>query len=50
LSAAKAIVTFADPLVVMNALVKVDVALIGRMSKKIHYVETDKNYHKNYTI
>ena len=31
-SAAKVIVTVADPLVVENALVKVDVALIGWMS------------------
>jgi len=31
-SAAKVIVTFPDPLAVMNALVKVDVALIEWMS------------------
>ena len=41
-SAAKIIVTVADPFVVLNALVKVDVALIGLISKKTPYVVVDK--------
>ena len=44
-SAAKFIVTVPDPFVVVNALVKVDVALIERMSLKIPYVVIEKNYH-----
>ena len=46
-SATKVIVTDTDPSVVANALVKVDVALIGRVSQKIPYVVIDKNYHIN---